>query len=602
MTDFYFDPLSSACKSETGAVGSDKEVKFVIFTDALCAAMEFRSDEGEIRRFEGEKTQKGFLFRVKLPVGLYFYTFIADGVKIGKDDFGFAQKGGSDFQYTVYDGNYEFPKGLSGGIIYQIFPDRFCRGKGGDASGKRIKKWGEEPDYLPVDGKIKNDDFFGGNFSGIESMLAYIKDLGVNYIYLNPVSKAHSNHRYDTGNYLVFDPLVGDDEDFKGLVKSAEEKGIYFIFDGVFNHTGDDSLYFNKYHNYPSVGAYESENSPYRDWYVFGDNGGYLSWWGIDILPTIRRGSEGFENLICGDGGVIDRYFGLGVKGVRLDVVDELGDDFVAKINAKVKSYGKDNVVIGEVWEDATNKIAYDERKRYFLGGELDGVMNYPLKEAILSFVLSGRASVLYKVVREQIDHYPKGALDLLMNILGTHDTPRVITYLGKSGVLATRREDMAKEFLTESEYALAVKRLKCASLLQFTLYGVPTVYYGDETGMQGNKDPFNRRCFSLEKADEELIDWYKFLGRTRRKLDCFKGGETTEVGYERGVFYFTREGVSSSVTVAVNCGEFPAEITTGGEVYEVTRNVKLSKITLNTYDFAMFFSGEEIADKTESE
>ena len=591
MISAYYDPLDKKCKSIIGAIEKNKTLRLAIFTSCENCSLIFTDDSGKDYFFYGTFKNGIHTFSVKLTVsGIYFYRFILDGKNFGLGKFGKGEFTDEKFQLLVCD-SYDYPVEREGETIYQIFPDRFCRAEGfGKENGKRIKSWGEEPDYLPdKDGKIKNDDFFGGNFKGIESKLPYLKSLGVSTIYLNPVVKAYSSHRYDTGDYLSFDELLGTDEDFKSLVNSALKEGIKIIFDGVFNHTGDDSIYFNKYLNYDAIGAYNSKSSPYYDWFTFKEYPDeYTSWWGITTLPTVRRNCEKFERLVVGEGGVIDRYLSLGVSGVRLDVVDELSDDFIKKINDKVKSYGKDKIVIGEVWEDATNKIAYDERKKYFTSGELDGVMNYPLRKAIFDYLLSGDAIIIYSLVREQIDHYPNDALNLLMNIIGTHDTPRAITYLGKSGYLAQNREDMAFEVLTENEYLLGKKRLKCASLLQYTLYGNPSVYYGDEIGMQGNKDPFNRRCFEEEKEDEELSAWYKFLGELRRKYDCFKGGETVDVKYYDGVFSFARAGENSAVTVVLNCGDCPCEIKTKKSEAELMRG-KVSSVTLGKYEYAIF-------------
>ena len=458
-----------------------------------------------------------------------------------------------------------------------------------------MKKWGDTPDYLPNPmGKITNDDFFGGNFKGIEEKLDYLSSLGVTIVYLNPIVKAKSNHRYDTGDYMKFDALLGSDEDFKRLIKEAEKRGICVIFDGVFNHVGDDSVYFNKYGNYNSVGAYQSENSPYHDWFSFENfPDKYRCWWGIDVLPSLNRGQKEFEELVVGNGGVLDRYFSLGVKGVRLDVVDELSDGFIKKINDKVKSFGKENLVIGEVWEDATDKIAYGERKRYFSDGELESVMNYPLKSGIISYILSGNAKEIYEITKSQIENYPSEVLSQLMNVLGTHDTPRILTYLGKRGNLKSERKDMIDEKLSDEEYSFAVKALKCATLLQYTLYGIPSIYYGDEIGMQGNKDPFNRFCFQPENGNSEILNWYSFLGDIRKKLDCFSiDDNTTDLFYRRGVFGFSRRGKKSSLTVVINCGE-REDLVLNEEAVEITKNVNLSKISLDTYDFAIFYKGE---------
>ncbi|MBR2384282.1 MAG: glycoside hydrolase family 13 protein [Clostridia bacterium] len=593
----YYDPLDIACKSITGAISDENQIKFKIkLSDAKTCHLILRCDEGEETSYRMRKCSEGFsLVLNSLKKGLYWYSFLADGVKIGKNWLGFAEIGEhtDNFELLVYSHLQTYPKSFCGGVMYQIMPDRFAKANGyGDAKGKRMRSdWGGTPEYKPVDGKIRNNDFFGGNFEGIRQNLDYLKELGVTRVYLNPIFEANSNHRYDTGDYMKFDSLLGTDEDFINLINTGKEKNIGFIIDGVFNHTGDDSLYFNKYGNYNSVGAYNSKESPYYSWFTFQEYPDeYTSWWGIDILPTINKNSKEYEEFITGENGVLDRCLKMGVNGVRLDVVDEIPDSFVTKIATRVKAYGEDKVVIGEVWEDATNKIAYGVRRKYFQGGELDSVMNYPLKNSIIEYVITGKAHCLYKTIREQIDNYPAHSLNCMMNILGTHDTPRIITVLGKRGKLKKERVDMEFETLSKSEYQLGKMGLKCASLLQYTLYGVPCIYYGDEIGMEGNKDPFNRRCFNWNGGDEELVSWYKFLGELREKIPALKEGKVINLTAYDGVIAFTRESENSSLTVAINCGDRVFDIAVKGYEKEITRNVKTSKIPLNKYDFAIFY------------
>ena len=595
--NIYFDPLNCACKSLTGAVSDKDTVKFKIkASGAKSCFFNLKKDEGETNTFKMRRYQNTFVLNLQpLEIGLYWYDFTVDGKKVGKNQLGFAEEGvySGEFELLVYKNGQSYPKSFCGGIMYQIMPDRFCKANGyGDNTGKRMRSdWGATPEYKPRDGKIKNDDFFGGNFEGIRTKLDYLKELKVTRVYLNPIFESKSNHRYDTGDYMKFDPLLGTETDFKNLIKSGKQKGIEFIIDGVFNHTGDNSVYFNKYGNYPSVGAYNDEKSPFHDWFIFQKfPDEYTSWWGIDTLPTINKECKEYEEFITGENGVLDRCLKLGVNGVRLDVVDEISDSFVKKITKRVKSYGEDKIVIGEVWEDATNKIAYGVRRKYFQGDELDSVMNYPLKNAIIDYLITGNAITLYKTVREQISNYPAHSLNCMMNILGTHDTPRIVTVLGKRGVLKQERDEMENEILSKEEFLLAKKMLKIASLLQFTLYGVPCIYYGDEIGMQGNKDPFNRRCFDFEKRDEEIFTWYKTISSLREKIPALKEGSFTNVQFLKGVFTFTRECENSSVTVAVNCGDETFDLKIKGYEKEFFTNVKSSKITLNKYDFAIYY------------
>lgn len=592
-----YDPLSRENKSITGAIkeGERLDIKIKISGAEKCVLALSEDGTPTETIFDGAKNGDEFSFSIEsLSKGLYFYRFYADGKRIGKNGYGFGEEGSlNDFQLLCYKSDNKELSGFTGGVMYQIFPDRFARAEGfGKLSGKKIRNdWGGVPEYLPDKfGKIKNDDFFGGNFEGIRRKADYLKKLGVTHLYLNPVFKAYSNHRYDTGDYTCFDPLLGTEDDFTSLVKTLKNAGISLIFDGVFNHTGDDSVYFNKYGNYPSVGAYQSKASPYYNWYVFEEfPDKYLSWWGIDVLPAINKTSIEFERFITGKNGVIDRMMRLGAGGVRLDVVDEITDEFVEKINERVKDYGNDKIVIGEVWEDATNKIAYGKRRKYFQGGELDSVMNYPLKNAIIDFALSGKSDFLYKTVREQIDNYPFAALNSIMNILGTHDTPRILTVLGKRGKLETERVKMAGEKLTETERKEAVKMLGCCAVLQFCLYGVPCIYYGDEQITEGNKDPFNRTCF-VENENKELFELYCFLSDLRKKYACFKCGETGDIVSDGGCFSFSRRYENKKIYVAVNFGERPVEISSDCEFCEISRNVKLSKITLFNCDFAIFY------------
>ena len=599
----YYDPVDLLCKSETGAVTENGNVRLSITVEGATECSLFlRWDEtGEGRILPMDRDGNAFSLALPvLPVGLYYYHFISDIGKIGRgeDLYAVFSENPKEYQLLVVKEDYETPASFRGGVMYQIFPDRFRRcPESGDTEGKRVRDdWGGLPEYLPDgNGKITNSDFFGGNFKGVEEGLDYLVGLGVTHVYLNPVCEAKSNHRYDTGDYSKTDPLLGTEEELRELLAEGKKAGIRFILDGVYNHTGDDSVYFNKYGKYPSVGAYQSKECPYYFWYTFDRYpDSYESWWGIDTLPSVDKRCVSFQKFIAGKGGVLEKYFSLGFGGVRLDVVDELDDSFVRAIRKKAKESDAENLVIGEVWEDATDKIAYGTRRQYFQGEELDSVMNYPLRTAIVDFILSGKAQGIRRLIREQIDHYPAKALHSLMNVLGTHDTPRILTVFGKYGALASSREDMAKETLTEEEYARAKKMLFCAAVLQFTLYGVPCVYYGDEAGLTGNKDPFNRKCYPWGREDGELLSFYRFLGNFRRSHPCFSDGSLTGLTCSRGALSFTRVKDGDFVTVLVNCGKERADFDFCGEFLEVTKNVKLSKISLNTYEFAIISDGRE--------
>lgn len=434
-----------------------------------------------------------------------------------------------EWQLTVTECDYKTPNWAKRGVIYQIFADRFCK-KGNIPFTKRGRlhsDWYERPD-IAEDGKVyRADDFFGGNIEGIISKLDYIQSLGVKCIYLSPIFKSCSNHRYDTGDYLAIDELFGTEEQFKRLLDEANGRGIEIMLDGVFNHTGADSKYFNREGTYDTLGAYQSKQSPYYDWYYFTHYPDeYACWWGSTVVPTVNKSAQGYRNLVLGENGVIDKWSKLGVKAWRLDVVDELPIDFTYDLCSRIKDEDKDMLIVGEVWEDASTKIAYSEWRPYFMGKQLDSVMNYPFKEAILAYTLDGDKDAFISRVVDILEHYPKQSLDCLMNLIDSHDTARAITTL--SGVKPPRdKKDRADFRLSQEQYALAKRRLKFASTLQYVLPGVPCVFYGDEAGVQGWEDPLNRGTYPWGREDTDLINHYQTLGKFRENYAEFLQGET---------------------------------------------------------------------------
>lgn len=561
----YFNPLDNFCKSRIGAVCADTKLMLRLKCDAEGVSLFVQSDkDGSIIKFDMEKKGDCFEKEVQLPVGLYWYFFETNrGGKIGLGE-GYKavySDNPQSFQLTVCESSYAVPTWVKGGIIYQIFPDRFY--KSGEVSAlpkNKVlhKNWSDTPIYRPNEhGQVMNNDFFGGNINGIIEKLDYLESLGVSIIYLNPIFEAFSNHRYDTGNYMKIDPLLGTEEDFKNLIKKAGEKGIKIVLDGVFNHTGDDSIYFNKYGNYDTVGAYQSKKSPYKSWYKFIDYPKtYESWWGITTLPALEKCSPEYINYISGIDGVIEHYTKMGIGGWRLDVVDELPANFVRELRKAVKRNNDQAVIIGEVWEDASNKIAYGVRREYFQGKELDSVMNYPLKNAILNFIGSGSEKELSFVVKEQIDHYPKQVLDSLMNILATHDTYRLMSALGDPSAFGKSKEEQENFFLSGENYEKAKQFVKMATVLQYTLCGVPSVYYGDEIGMQGYADPLNRRTYKWGEEDKDLQNFFIKMGKIRNDYSAFVDGSFEEIYAGRGLYAFKRYANDSEVLIVVNRGD----------------------------------------------
>lgn len=522
---------------------------------------------------------EGYMYQAEITMpketGLIFYYFDVASDK-GRFYYGnnelclggmgkiYSQKPEKMFQITIYEKGFKTPDWWKKSVCYQIFPDRFANGnEDGSFLGNRSdiirRNWGEMPYYKPEQfgGEYLANDFFGGNLLGIEKKLDYLADLGISAIYLNPIFKAYSNHKYDTGDYKEIDEMFGTTADFERLCKKAREKGISVILDGVFNHTGSDSRYFNKKGTYQSVGAYQSEESEYANWYRFSrfpDE--YESWWGIDTLPQVEENSADYQSFILTHkDAVIKHWLKKGASGWRLDVVDELPDFFVKILRAEAKKQNPDAVIIGEVWEDASNKVAYGEKRQYFMGRELDSVMNYPLKNALIDFA-KGRISAeeLDMRIMSLRENYPRECFYALFNFLSSHDTQRVLTALGDS--YTDNKDEQAVARLSYDERATAKKRLRALVTMQMLLPGVPVIYYGDEAGLEGYRDPFSRQCYPWGYEDKEIMEFYRELIRIRNSDEAFLIGELETV-YSYGMGYgFVRQNGKKKFLVITNMGD----------------------------------------------
>jgi 4-alpha-glucanotransferase len=475
------------------------------------------------------------------------------------------------FQITAYRKRIA-PEWYKRSIVYQIFPDRFCRGDDWEELAKSAfskktngpdraicENWNETPFYKKEpNGRISCWDFYGGTLSGIEKKLDYLAELGITAIYLNPIFKAASNHRYDTGDYMNVDPLLGTNEDFVRLCSEAEKRGIHIILDGVFNHTGCDSIYFNKYGNYDSVGAYMGCDSPYRPWYRFDNSpSGYESWWGVDDLPNVEEHEPSYRKFIFEDkDSVVRHWLKLGAKGWRLDVADELPDDFIEGIKtAVVETLPEDGLLLGEVWEDASNKTSYGKLRKYFLGTELDSVMNYPLLDAVYSFILGGTdAAALCETIDSLRENYPPEAFYSALNLMGSHDRMRIMTIMGEAPDAGSLSEREKCDFrLSPEKRALAKSRIWLATILQMTLPGVPCIYYGDEAGLEGYADPYNRATYPWGNEDQDMLKIYKNAISLRKKYPVFIDGDLKTFYYSKDVFGYYRKTSDCSMAVVIN-------------------------------------------------
>ena len=507
--------------------------------------------------------------------GLYFYYFLITNksgtFRLFKQGDDTNMEAGEMWQVSVIPADFTTPDWAKGAIIYQIFPDRFHKAGKVDLTGKLKpytvhKDWNEEVEWEPDRwGRVLNNDFYGGNFKGIREKLDYIASLGTTIIYLNPISKAFSSHRYDTGDYKTPDPMLGTEEDFKALCDAAHEKGMKIILDGVYSHTGSDSLYFNRKQSFSSVGAYNSEKSPYSSWYTFQNwPNNYTSWWGFDTLPTVNKMDPKYmEYIITGQGSVVEHWLKAGADGFRLDVADELPDAFIAALKKRIREIRPDALLIGEVWEDASNKSAYGTRRRYFVDGELDSAMNYPFRTAILNFLRDrDDGNALRNTVMSIAENYPQDVVLCNMNLLGTHDTPRILTALIDD--FDGSREEKSKRRLSRNQYATAQERLLLASFIQYTLPGIPSLYYGDEAGLEGYRDPFNRRTYPWGREDQELLAHFKRLGKLRQECEPLRLGDIQffQAGDQKLGFSRTFDG--KQVKIYVNRSSDPWDVPAG--------------------------------------
>ncbi len=458
---------------------------------------------------------------------------------------GQVQWGGmNSYQVTVYDPAFETPAFLREGVMYQVFPDRFFRDSNGMKGRLRKIKaahpeaafhesWEEAPnlDPDPENGDNRALDFFGGTLSGIRQKLDYLSALGVSVLYLNPIFRARTNHRYDTGSYEEIDPILGDDEAFDSLVLAARARGFTLLLDGVFSHTGADSRYFNRFGHYDSLGAYQSPASPYFAWYRFEDfPEKYNAWWGIYTLPAVEKDNPDYQTYLLNEkDGILPRWVKRGTGGWRLDVADELPMPLLRDMRRAVKVADPQAILLGEVWEDASNKVSYGVPRSYCLGDTLDSVMNYPLRRAVIDFFTGHiNAHQLRRVILHQREVYPAPFYYALMNLLGSHDRVRILNAMAgydQEGAIQLPREESRKIRLNETQLSQAKKRHLEALKLLCALPGMPSVYYGDEMGMEGMADPWNRAPMVWEQGDATHWSAVSALLNQRRERRVLQTG-----------------------------------------------------------------------------
>ena len=513
----------------------------------------FLKEEGDYHHWQGTFT---------MEPGLYFYWFRiykdGDSFRLFKQGEQTNMEQGEKWQLSFLPEDFTVPDYAKGAVMYQILPDRFYKSGECDLTEKLgpytvHENWDDLPRFGPDEEKHWNNDFFGGNFQGIREKLPYLKELGVGLLYLNPIVKAFSNHRYDAADYKCPDPMLGTEEDFRELCHTAHELGIRVILDGVFSHTGEHSRYFDA-RGWFGGGAVSDPESPYRSWFQFKEYPhDYEAWWGIRSLPCVNELDPGFlDYVIEAEDSVVAYWMALGADGFRLDVADELPDEFIFRLKKRIRSIAPDAFLLGEVWEDASNKRAYGVSRRYFVDGELDSVMNYPWRKAILDFVKGEDDGTAFgESVMSLAENYPPMVLHCLMNLLGSHDKPRILTVLGDE--FDGSKEEKATRRLSPEDYASAREKLYLATFLQYTLPGMPSIYYGDEVGLEGFEDPYCRRTFPWGKEDKALQDYFRALGALKNSQESLQRGQIRVLEAGQGRLAFLRQGETGAVWIYVN-------------------------------------------------
>ena len=579
---FVFDPRCTLCKYPFGAVPLGAPVTLHVRPEGRegfvrCALLLRREFAGEEREWElqaegwdGERQRFSLTFPAPETPELCWYAFRltrADGSVRYLDASGWADQPQHRWQMTVYDAASPTPSWFGEGLTYQIFPDRFRRSHLPDMAkmpaGRRLhENWDDIPDYLPDGDGEYCRDFFGGDLAGIREKLPYLRELGVETLYLCPIFEASSNHRYNTGDYRRIDPMLGTEEDFRALCQEAHGLGIRVILDGVFNHNGRDSRYFNADGRYDTLGAAQSQDSPYYPWFHFHPwPTDYDAWWGIRDLPAVNEEAPSYRDFIFGgEDSVIRHWLRAGADGWRLDVADELPDDFIAGIRQAMDETKPGCLLLGEVWEDGSNKIAYSQRRKYLLGGETHCLMNYPFRTAALCYLRGGDAADFRESMETIRENYPAPAFLSAMNFLGTHDTPRVLSLLGE-GQAPAEKAERAVYRLDPEEERLGKERWKLASALLYAFPGSPMLFYGDEAGLQGLEDPFCRGGYPWGREDGDLLAWFRLLGRVRKR-PSLRRGDLTWLHAQGPLLAFRRQAEGETTAAAFNTGDADETLT----------------------------------------
>ncbi len=552
------------------SIGWIERMKFITEENGIRSAYQLKhiKNEGDYVFFETE------IFLKTSALYKYYFSFEAN------KEFKYFKKKDVTGVQSICDEekwklsvNFEVPDWAKGKVMYHIFVDRFNRAnKEKPKEMPRREVYDSFEDEMIVgpnkDG-IWNADFYGGDLKGIEEKLDYIKSLGVSILYLSPVVWSQSNHRYDASDYENVDPYVGTNDDLKSLCDEAHKRGMKVILDAVFNHTGNDSKYFNEFGSFDEVGAYQSKDSKYYDFYkkYYSNNQVYFGyWWGMSNLPVCDGYNEKWQNYIYGEHGIIDKWFELGIDGLRLDVADELTDEFLEGIRKAVKRNKKDGYILGEVWKNPMRM-----NRGYISSGKgMDSVMNYPLIDALIRYYKYRDVDKLKRVLYEIKNEYPEDTINSLMNFTSTHDITRAINIFAShdfnefsewAWYAGEDREWQKNYKLSKEDYEKGKDKYKSYLFTLTFLPGILSIFYGDELGLEGMGNLANRRPFPKTCKDEELIEFFRKIGKIRKQEPFLEQAYFDIVDVNDKLFTFERSDEDNRALITVNRSGEPQKI-----------------------------------------
>lgn len=448
-------------------------------------------------------------------------TFYIDERGIRNNEIDRKEATAFQYPYIAKGDLYNQVQWLQESVVYQIFVDRFFNG---DSSNDppNVMKWGED---------VTGTSMFGGDLKGIINKLDYLIELGIDLIYLTPIFKSSSNHKYNIKDYFVVDPQFGDIEDAKELVKQCHKRNIKIIFDAVFNHSGDDFFAFEDI-------IKKGKKSQYKDWYLVDsypidkERVNYYTFANnVYEMPKLNISNKDVTRYLLN----VAKFWidEVGIDGWRLDVCDEVNHEFWRDFKKTVKEAKHDAMIVGEIMHEATS---------FLKGDQLDSIMNYPLKGAMIDFFAKRAISVqeFSEILAQNRVIYMESITRQLWNLFGSHDTQR---------------------FLTECNNE--IKRMQLAIAFQFCYLGVPYIYYGDEIGLDGGEEPLSRKCmiWDKEKQKRELFDLYKKLIKIRKENSELIYGEYNEIYCSNNVIVFERFYNDNKIIVAINNNEIEVEV-----------------------------------------